>query len=88
MPDPRWLTADDAASYLRISVEGFRRKVREGVIPKPSRALGDASPRWDRLALDEAMAGGVASTDPHTAAQALAQEILAKRRPGRSQAAR
>jgi len=36
--EPRWLSANDAAAYLNISTEGFRRKVRDGVIPPPSRA--------------------------------------------------
>lgn len=88
MPDPRWLSADAAASYLGISTEGFRRKVRAGMIPAASRALGDALPRWDRQALDATMAGGVASMDPEEAAQAIAQDIIARRRPGRAQAAR
>lgn len=88
MIEPRWLTADEAAGYLRISTEGFRRKVRAGVIPAPSRALGQAEPRWDRLALDATMAGGVASLDPEEAAEALAQAIQAKGRQGRPQAAR
>lgn len=88
MVECRWLTADDAAGYLRISTEGFRRKVRAGTIPAPSRALGDTSPRWDRQALDATMAGGVASLDPEEAAEALAQDIIARRRSHRPQAAR
>ena len=87
MSDDRWLTADEAADYLRLSSEGFRRKVRAGVIPPPSRALGAALPRWDRLALDATMTGGVASIDPNEAADAIAAEILT-RRPNRPQAAR
>jgi hypothetical protein len=90
MADPtRWLTADEAAGYLRLSVDGFRRKVRAGAIPAPSAALGAACPRWDRLALDAAMGGGVASTDPRQAIEALAQTIASSpRRAGRQGAAR
>lgn len=86
--EARWLDADAAAGYLRISVEGFRRKVREGVIPPPSRALGAALPRWDRLALDATMAGGIASLNPEEAAEAIAAQEASKGRAGRSQAAR
>lgn len=87
MPDDRWFTAGEAAGYLRLSSEGFRRKVRDGVIPPPSYALGASSPRWDRLALDARMMGGVASTDPNEAADAIAAEIVS-RRPHRPQATR
>lgn len=84
MPDARWLTADEAAGYLRLSVDGFRRKVRAGTIPRPSTRLGASSPRWDRDALDAAMSGGIASTDPREAVQALAEAIAATpRRAGR-----
>lgn len=79
MVDPRWLDAEAAAHYLRIGVDGFRRRVREGRIPPPSRALGPRDPRWDRAALDAAMGGGTASLDPEQAAQAIAEEIAARR---------
>lgn len=72
---PRWLSADAAASHLCMTLDGFRRLVRDGRLPSPSRALGDRFPRWDRQALDSRMGGGLASLDPERAAEALAQEI-------------
>ena len=83
MTERRWLNADEAAAYLSLSVEGFRRKVRAGVVPEPSRVLGAALPRWDRAALDAAMTGGIASSNPMEAAEALAQELAAKGRARR-----
>lgn len=77
---PRWLDAEAAAHYLRISTDGFRRRVREGRIPAPSRALGARDPRWDRAALDATMGGGIASLDPEQAAQAIAEEIASRPR--------
>jgi hypothetical protein len=85
MPD-RWLTADEAARHLRITTDALRRLVKAGHVPPPSTRLGPRNPRWDVLALDDAMHGGIASTNPEEAAQALATQIL--RRPARrSQAA-
>lgn len=86
MIEPRWLDMDGAAAYLRLSVDGFRAKVRRGIIPQPSRALG--VPRWDRLALDRTMTGGAGSMDAEGAADAIAAEIAAEGRKGRSQATR
>jgi predicted DNA-binding transcriptional regulator AlpA len=80
----RWLDANAAAAYLHLSTEGFRRKAREGVIPAPSRVLGSASLRWDRQALDAAMEGGIASTNPIEAAEAFVQKTLAQGRTRRS----
>ena len=42
---------------LRISSATFRRKVDDGVLPKPSLALGERNPRWSVLALQRAMKG-------------------------------
>lgn len=84
----RWLTADEAAAYLRLSVEGFRRKVRAGIVPRPSMALGSGAPRWDIAKLDETMGGGAASMDPDEAAEAIAQKIIARGRAGRQAQAR
>lgn len=86
----RWLGTEEAAAYLQISVEGFRRKVRAGIIPAPSQALGAALPRWDRNKLDAIMGGGVTSTNPEEAANAIAQELASKAqgRARRAQGAR
>lgn len=78
VPDwqPHWLNASTAAQYLCMSTEGIRRKVRAGVLPAPSRALGLGSPRWDRLALNTAMDGGSA-TQAYRKGAALVEKILA-----------
>lgn len=54
-PQPRWLPAADAARYLGMETEGFRRAVRRGILPGATYKLGAQSPRWDRSALDRAM---------------------------------
>ena len=76
MPDGRWLNADEAAAYLSLSVEGFRRKVRAGVVPKPSRVLGAVLPRCDLAA----MTGGIASSNPIEAAEAFTHGLATKLR--------
>lgn len=55
MSEARWLPADEAARYLRLGSEAFRRAVRRGILPPASYKLGPQSPRWDRHALDRAM---------------------------------
>jgi predicted DNA-binding transcriptional regulator AlpA len=82
--DARWLDADDAADHLSLRIDAFYRAVRAGRLPKASRHLGERTPRWDRSALDSAMIGGTASTDTRTAVNALAEEIKAEGRKGRS----
>lgn len=59
-PDPakaRWLDAPTAARYLDLRETAFSRQVKAGKLPAPSYQLGTRTPRWDRLALDAAMAG-------------------------------
>ena len=55
MTDPRWLDLAAASAYLSLQPHSFMRKVRAGVIPAPTRHLGDHTPRWDRDALDASM---------------------------------
>ncbi|MGH7058335.1 MAG: helix-turn-helix transcriptional regulator [Acetobacteraceae bacterium] len=52
-PD-RYLTAIEAAHYLRVSRALFDKLVREGKLPKP-RELTKRTKRWDREAIDKAM---------------------------------
>lgn len=73
-----WLDAEGAAKHLSIKLDAFRRKVAEGVLPKPSYALGPRTPRWSVASLDVVMDPGIASTDVRTAVDALAQEIEAE----------
>lgn len=79
----RWLDAEAAARYLSVRPDALPRLVRAGRIPPPFKTLGDRSPRWDRLALDAAFDGGVASTDPSKAVEALVQKMQAEGRARR-----
>lgn len=54
---PRWLGPHDAALHVGLTFDAFRRRVRDGKLPPPSHAHGTRTPRWDREALDAAMAG-------------------------------
>lgn len=62
MPDPRWLSPHDAATHVGLTLDAFRRRVKARTLPAPSLALGPRNPRWDRAALDAAMAGAAPST--------------------------
>jgi predicted DNA-binding transcriptional regulator AlpA len=80
--EPRWLDASSAASYVSMTESAFRRRVSQGIFPKPAMAAGTQSPRWDRFALDSAFDAGASSTDATLAFQGLANEIAAKRKKG------
>lgn len=68
--EARWLDRDGLARYLSIRAESISRLVRQGRLPGPSYRLGNRQPRWDRLALDADMSGGIASTDFETSVKA------------------
>lgn len=76
--EARWLDRHALAAYLSIPVGSIRRHLRSGKLPLPSYHLGTKSPRWDRLALDARLSGGVASKDAGAAVQGLIQSILAE----------
>ena len=80
MLDPlaRWLPASDAARYVGLETEGFRRAVRRGTFPKPSYAIGKQSPRWDRVALDRVMGATDARDDAGEMTNAICAEIEQK----------
>lgn len=80
MNDARWLTREDAARYVSLSTVAFTRRVRAGVLPPGVDTLGRL--RWDRLALDAAMAGGIIPASPEDAINAIAAEIRAGRKGG------
>lgn len=83
MVDSRWLDARTAASHLGLpDKDAFLRKVKLGVLPAPSYRLGSRMPRWDRDALDSAMAGTPSSGPRHIVTQEV-HDILAKGRAGR-----
>lgn len=50
LPTRRWLTPDEAAAYLGVSIPTLKTL---GV--KPSYRLGERTPRYDRIELDTAM---------------------------------
>lgn len=76
----RWLNREGVAAHLSVHVDALPRLMREGRIPKPNYALGSRSPRWDIQALDAAILGDVASTDPGEAVNALIEKMRAKAR--------
>jgi excisionase family DNA binding protein len=55
MTEPRYLKAKDAAAYLSISEGTLRRLCKEGHLPAPVR-IGPGTLRYDRLAIDAALA--------------------------------
>jgi hypothetical protein len=73
-----WFTAGAAAEHLCISKVAFVRRVRDGLLPAPSYALGPKTPRWAQDELDAVMGGDASSADPSIAVAALAQAIKAK----------
>lgn len=66
------------AAYLSVRVDALPRLARQGKLPAPSYHLGARSPRWDRHALDSALAGtpSSAATDPDAVGAAAVQAIL------------
>jgi hypothetical protein len=53
-----WLNAADAARYLSLRTPVFRRRVRAGILPPGSPALGSRATRWSTNELDRLMRGG------------------------------
>lgn len=82
MPDPGWLSPHAAATHLGLTLDAFRRRVKAGQLPAPSLKLGERNPRWDRAALDAAMAGAARS-----AARPLSGAVHAALKKGRETAA-
>ena len=81
MSEARWLDIHDAAAHVGLTFDAFRRRVRAGKMPPPSHALGPRNPRWDRVALDAAMAGA-----PPSARRPLSGAINAILAEGRTKA--
>jgi predicted DNA-binding transcriptional regulator AlpA len=75
---PRWLDLAGAASYCSMNESAFARRVRAGLLPKPNRAAGEASPRWDRLAIDAKFEGRVQAPDAAAIFAKVVAEIAAK----------
>ena len=70
----RWLNRDEVARYLSLRVEAVDRMARDGRLPLPSYSLGPRNPRWDRIAIDTLMEGGVSSADADAAFEAAIVE--------------
>lgn len=81
----RWLKPEEAALRLGVSVDALKRKVKAGLIPAPSRHLGERSPRYDREALDSVMLG-----DQPSASSGGIKSIVARilDQPGRQETPR
>jgi predicted DNA-binding transcriptional regulator AlpA len=60
----RWLDPAEAASHVGLRELEFLRRVKAAKLPAPSYALGPRTPRWDRMALDQAMTGAAPSRRP------------------------
>jgi excisionase family DNA binding protein len=56
----RWLTPDEVADYLKVSRATVYNMVRGGLLPAP-RLLGKRLKRFDREAIDGALAGAAQS---------------------------
>lgn len=74
---PRWLNRRAAANYLSVQPNALKRLVREGRIPEPTYHLGPRSPRWDRVAIDEAF-GLTTKAQQQARADAAIKEVVGK----------
>lgn len=87
---PRYLDAQAAAEYLSISRSTLDLLVDRGVLPKP-RELTPRVKRWDREAIDKAIAAGQVD-DPGQSttdiARSIADDIVAQRRLSPAKGAR
>jgi predicted DNA-binding transcriptional regulator AlpA len=50
-----WLDKQEVCRKLRMSESTLRRRVKAGIIPEPSRQLGDRMPRWPQKEIDVLM---------------------------------
>lgn len=83
--EKRFLKPEEAAYYLSISPVTFRRLVTMGVLPKP--VLIDSSrsklPRYDRVALDDALLSGARSAMPAVDADDATDRAIREAKEGR-----
>jgi hypothetical protein len=86
MTDPRWLTSREAAAYLGMKPDGFRKRVREGIIPAGSSTLGPRLARW-RIDVLDAFMSGSAQTRGSTVSDRISRK-LAERASGKKEARR
>ena len=55
MAEGRWLDPASAAAYIGVHPHKLGHLVEQGHIPAPSYQLGPRTPRYDRLALFQAL---------------------------------
>ncbi len=87
--EARYLDLCGLAEYLSVSRTAVLQMVKVGRLPQPIR-LSPRLPRWDRLAVDAALASaGEAGVQSHDEiVRRVADGLAAQGRPTRSQAAR
>ena len=86
--NPRWLTPEQAASYVGRHRDELPRLVRSGKLPSPSYHFGPRSPRYDREALDALFTGAVASRSIDLAEQEAVNAIVQRANQSRQKASR
>lgn len=52
---PEWLSMEEICRTYSTSRSTVYRRIREGKFPQPSKHLGAASPRWNRVEIDNMM---------------------------------
>jgi len=82
----RWLDEETAARHLCLRPTAFRARVKGGTLPQPSYHLGPRSPRWDREALDSALAPSATSPNTRQQVNQAVAQILAEGRARRQKA--
>ena len=86
MPEPRYLTATEACQYLSCSRSQLDALVKAGKLPEPIRLTGRMI-RWDREAIDAAMAGRRNRGSADDAVARIVDEQASAGRPRRQKAA-
>lgn len=90
MNTPRYLDTRGVADYLTISRNMVPILVQRGALPPPVQ-LSDRIKRWDREAIDAALAGGEINVQGRESLDAATRRMadeLAKGRPNNSKAPR
>ena len=59
-----WLTKSDLAKYLSVTTRTIEKRVRDGVLPKSNKTLGERNPRWNKADIDAIMSGENTQSQP------------------------
>lgn len=86
MAEQRYLTAQEVCGYVACSRSQLDALVRAGTLPEPIR-LTARMLRWDRQAIDAALAGRPTSSSIDAAVSRIVDEQAAKGRARRHKAA-